>query len=338
MFVLSIIILILAAVAYLLSRFLKFTTTESFIPEGGRSYDRETRTVPNRFVNRILTWVAIGLAALGALFLLLGSFYNQPEGTSMVQRDITGRIVGQTDDAGFHWKAPWVTEIEYNVRNQPVAFGNSQDDQYGAGYAFDGPQITVQDADKVSHNVDANFLYSLQSSKVTEIARSFADEQAFKDSYVFTTMRDVIRETANDFTTEQMLNDRASYREAIIDALEKRWDSSDLGVQLSEFSLQEVRSPEEVKKAFEAAAAAEINISTEESKLEAAKVSTQTRVAEAQADADAAVKRATGEAEANRLLAASLTPEVLEKLLIDAYGEGTVYVTDGSADVLIGQR
>lgn len=338
MFVLSIICAIIAAGLYVSSRIIKRTTTERYTPEGGGRFDIQVREVPNRFINKLLFWIALGFGSLAVLFFLLSSYYTQEEGTVQVQRDITGKIVGQTSESGFHLKAPWVYTVEYNVRNQPVAFGgtaDTYDEDNGAGYSFDGPQITVQDADKVSHNVDANILYSLVSGKVTEIAKSFADEQAFKNDYVFPTIRDVMRETANQFTTDQMLGERAAYREAIMEELVDRFKGSDLGVQLSEFSLQEVRSPEEVKKAYDAAASAEINIGTEESKLEAAKVSTQTRVAEAEADAQAAIKRAEGEAEANRLLAASLTPEVLQKLLIDAYDEGTVYVTDGNTDLLL---
>lgn len=40
----------------------------------------------------------------------------------------------------------------------------------------------------------------------------------------------------------------------------------------------------------------------------------------ADGEAQAAISRATGEAEANRLIAASLTPEVLQQRYIDALG------------------
>ncbi|MEO8094865.1 MAG: hypothetical protein ABI632_08030, partial [Pseudolysinimonas sp.] len=65
-----------------------------------------------------------------------------------------------------------------------------------------------------------------------------------------------------------------------------------------------------VTSAYAAAQEAQINVQTEEAKLEAAKVSAQQKVVQAQAEADA-----------NKILAASLTDAILQQRYLDTLKE-----------------
>ena len=92
-----------------------------------------------------------------------------------------------------------------------------------------------------------------------------------------------------------MLTDRNAVQEAIQTALEARW--KDDGIIVEDVALQEIRYGEQVTGAYAAAQEAQINVQTEQAKLEAAKVSAQQKVVQAQAEADA-----------NAILAASPDP------------------------------
>lgn len=276
------------------------------------SYDRrgsESPTIqrPNT-TRRILGFVASGLFGLGILFFGFSSFYTQDVGTAVVERDITGNIVGQSNESGFHWKAPWVDTVEFNVRNQPVNFLTPQNDSSGAGYAPDGPHITVQDKDGVTSDIDITVRYSIKPSSVSDIYTSYKSEDAFKTAFIFNDIRSVVREVPNKFSTLQLLTDRAAIGKAIEDALVERW--KDAGVIVDSVALQETRPPQEVKDSYAAAQQAEINVTTEENKLEATKVSSQNKVVQAEA-----------EAEANRILSESLSNEVLEQRALDTLKE-----------------
>ena len=71
-------------------------------------------------------------------------------------------------------------------------------------------------------------------------------------------------------------------------------------------ALQEIRYGEQVTNAYAAAQEAQINVETEQAKLEAAKVSAQQKVVQAQAEADA-----------NEILAKSLTSAILQQRYLD---------------------
>lgn len=316
MFVFAIILAIIAAGVYITSRFLKLTKTENFIPEGGRSYDVQHREVPNRFVNKLLDWIAIGFFALAVLIFALGSFYTQQEGTANVEVDITGKAIRVETEAGFHLKWPWVNTVEFNVRNQPVAFGGSSKDfnaNQGAGYAFDGPQVTVNTSDGVKVDQDLQVTYSIKPDAVLGIYRDWKTEDAFKQGLVFQDIRNTVREAGNSRSTLDLITGIADFGADIDTALREKW--AERGVIVNQVNLQEPRPPQSVTDSYAQAQEAEINVTTEQSKLDATKISSQKQVVEAQAQADA-----------NKLLSESLTPQVLQQRMIDAYKAGTVFV------------
>ena len=105
-----------------------------------------------------------------------------------------------------------------------------------------------------------------------------------------------------------MLTDRNAVQDAIQTALEARW--KDDGIIVEDVALQEIRYGEQVTAAYAAAQEAQINVETEQAKLEAIKVSAQQKIVQAQAEADA-----------NAILAASLTPAILQQRYLDTLKE-----------------
>lgn len=340
MFVTAIVFAVLALIGLILWRFVFKVKTWTEPVRGAYGQEPSERVVTaGSLAHTIAGWVTIILAALALVFLVFSSFYTQQEGTANVEVDVTGKAIRAETEAGFHLKWPWINTVEFNIRNQPVAFGGSAEDfrnNQGAGYAFDGPQITVNTSDGVKVNQDAQVTYSIKPDAVLDIYRDWKTEDAFKEGLIYQDIRNTVREEGNTRTTLALITGIAKFGSDIDSALTEKW--TETGVVVNQVNLQEPRPPQSVTDAYALAQEAEINISTEESKLAAAKVSTQTRVAEATADADAARIRAQGEADANSTVNASLTPAILQKLLIDAYDEGTVYVTDGSSNILLGAR
>jgi hypothetical protein len=73
--------------------------------------------------------------------------------------------------------------------------------------------------------------------------------------------------------------------------------------------------PDSVKDSYAAAQQAQIEVTKEQAKLDAVKISSQQEVVKAQAAADA-----------NDLLTKSLSPEILQNKYLEALKAGTVYV------------
>lgn len=256
-------------------------------------------------------WAAVSAAAgvfLGGLFWFLGSFYVQDPGQANVLRAWDGTIVGTETAEGWHWKAPWVDTITFDVRNQRLVYtgGDSKGDNNGGD--ADGSQITVQDSNGVSSNVDIAVRYSIAPSAVADIYREYRDEASLVSKLIANDIRSVTRSAANGFDTLELLGSRAEYEAAVRTALEQRW--ADDGIVVDDVALQEIRPPKSVVEAYAAAQSAEANVITEENNLKAIEVSAQQKVVQAQAEADA-----------NAILAASLTGPILQQRYLDTLKE-----------------
>ncbi|MBX3195902.1 MAG: prohibitin family protein [Microbacteriaceae bacterium] len=272
----------------------------------GSAFKRGTNVI----ISRAARWAAAGLFFLAVLFTLFSSFFRQDVGQANVLRDWTGAIVGYETEAGLHAKAPWVDTVTFDVRNQRAVFVSEQQPGEGdnIGGAPDGPQITVQDAEGVTANIDIAIRYSLDPDAVIDIYSAYYNEDNLRTRLIFNDIRSVVRSVPGRYTTIEMLTNRNAVQEDILKALQARWKGD--GIIVEDVALQEIRYGEQVTNAYAAAQEAQINVETEQAKLEAAKVSAQQKVVQAQAEADA-----------NAILAASLTDAILKQRYLDTLKE-----------------
>jgi len=322
MFVLAIIVLLLALVAFVASFFIR-VTGERRNPE-----TREYETVELRGPTRWTRLGAFGGFVLGGLFLLFASSYTQDPGEANVLRSWTGEVVGYETTPGFHLKAPWVDTVTFDIRNQRAVFVSEQVAGEGdnAGGVADGPQITVQDAEGVTANIDIAIRYSIDPDAVEGIYADYGNEENLRSRLIFNDIRSVVRNVPGSFDTIELLTNRTDVQNAIQEALEARWE--DDGIIVEDVALQEIRYGESVTAAFAAAQEAQIQVETEQARLEAVQVSAQQKVVQAQAEADA-----------NAILNASLTPAILQQRYFDTLRElaaaGNLVITDGTSTPLV---
>lgn len=245
--------------------------------------------------------VLAGVIIAGITFGI-GGFYTQDPGEAVVLKSFTGTVVGQTSTDGLHTKAPWVSASSYDIRNQQVIMAHSKGDE---GQGANGPQITIQDKEGVSANVDITVRYSIDPEAVTDIYKRYGSQENFISRFIENDIRAGVRLVPTEYTTLEFLTTgRAPAEAGIYDYLAERWAGS--GVKVESVSLQEVRYSDDVKSRFDAAQSARIEIEKAQAELEATEVSAQQKTVQAEA-----------EAEANRTLAESLTPEILSQRYLD---------------------
>lgn len=270
------------------------------------------------------------LFVLGALiFGGISCTYTQDAGTAVVVKDITGNIVGSSVETGLHTKAPWDDTIEFNIRNQQVIFAGASSangTSDNAGGQADGPQITAQDADGVSSNIDIALRYSIKSDAVVNIYKQFKDGDNFKAQFIEQDIRSVVREVPNGFHTLDLITKRSQVENGILKALQARWAKD--GVSVDSISLQEIRPPASVVEAYSAAQQAQVKVQQATNELAAAKVEAQQQVVQAEA-----------QAKANSTLEKSLTPQVLKQHALDTMAKlaekGNLVITDAQGSTLL---
>jgi len=320
MFVVAIIAAALGLAAVIIAGFLKFTDYR--INPNTREKEEVEVTGPKRTV-RI---AGVGLFALGLVLAGFSSFYSLDVGQASVLKDWTGNIVGTDTTQGVHAKSPWSTVIKYDVRNQRIVYAGAAGNQSdNSGGTADGSQITVQDQSGVTDNIDIAIRYSINPGAVTDIYRQYQTEANLQTKLIFNDVRSVVRSVPGKYTTLELLTKRNDVQKDIQKALEAKW--ADDGIIVDDVALQEIRIPDSVRNSYAAAQEAQINVSKEQAKLDAAKVSAQQKVVKAEA-----------QAKANDLLTASLSPQVLQNKYLDALKAGTVYVVPEGSTPYIGAK
>lgn len=240
-------------------------------------------------------WWRIGAIGALAVALVLGfssMSYTNDEGQAKVLRSWTGEVQGSVTAPGFGLKAPWQSALTYDIRNQQVIFAAAETDANA-----NGPQITIQDKEGVSANIDISVRYSIKPSAVVDVYKRYGTQENFISKFIENDIRAGVRTVPAEYGTIALLNGRAEVEQKITEYLESRW--SEAGVQVETVSLQEIRYPEDVQARFAEAQNARTEVEKANAELEANKI----------------------KAESNRVLAESLTSQNLEQLKYETLRE-----------------
>ena len=242
--------------------------------------------------------------AIGLVLILLSSIYTQDVGETVVLRNLGGSVAGHSEDAGFHFKAPWQDTIKYDTRNNLINMYGDTEYSYDGGSA-QGSKVTINDASGAKANIDIQVNYSLDPSTAEYLYSEYGTQTVFTQNYVSQDVRSVAREQAGKFDTITLLTDRAQYTKAITDALTAKWDK--IGLTVEQVTVQDISYPKSITDAYARSQEAEVEKQTKINEQESAKIEAETKVMQAEK-----------EAEANRILTQSLTDEVLQQRYIDA--------------------
>ena len=243
--------------------------------------------------------IAIALVIIG-----MSCLYTQDVGETVVLRNLGGSVAGHSEEAGFHFKAPWQDTIAYDTRNNLINMYGDTEYSYDGGSA-QGAKITINDASGAKANVDIQVNYSLDPSTAEYLYSEYGTQTVFTQNYVSQDVRSVAREQAGKFDTITLLTDRAQYTKAITDALTAKWEK--IGLTVEQVTVQDISYPKSITDAYARSQEAEVEKNTKLNEQESAKIEAETKVLQAEKAA-----------EANRKLSESLTPEVLQQNYIDA--------------------
>lgn len=267
-----------------------------------------------------------GILALiiGGGMLVFSSFYTQEVGEAKVIKNWDGTIAREDTTAGPDWKFPNQEAIDFDITGQQAIYklnGESKDNE-----KVNGPEITAQDKDGVTANIDVAVRYSIKPDKVADIFTVYKSQENFVSKLIDQDIRSVVRNVPSSYSTVDVLAKRSELELKIIEGLKTRWEKQ--GVIVDSVALQGIRYPQVVQDRFTDAQNAKTQVVQEQAKLDATKISAQQRIVEAEA-----------QAEANRKLAASLTPEVLQSQQLDTLrdlgAKGNVFVVPNGSNPLI---
>ncbi|MFC1968029.1 prohibitin family protein [Chloroflexota bacterium] len=243
--------------------------------------------------------------------LIFGSFTTIPAGHRGVVIRFSA-VTGTILEEGLQAKLPFIDS---------VVKMSVQTEKYETAAAS-----ASRDLQDVNTTIALN--WRLDPSQAAEIYRTLGTE------YITRIAAPAVQETIKQVTAKYIAEDLILKREAVKDEIQENLSNRLLarGIITETVSITEFRFSTTFVAAIEAKVAAEQAVWEAINKLERVKVEAQQRQAEAKGEADARINKAIGEAEyirlvteaqvaANQAISESLTPEVLQYILLDRLGE-----------------
>lgn len=259
------------------------------------------------------------LAGIGALVLGIGLMtpamvFPQNPGEAKVIKNFGGSISGVSTDSGFHMKAPWQDTTTFDTKNNQLEYRGQS-------------EITFNDKDNATGNLDITVRYSLEPTKVADIYTNYQTQENFMTRQLDPDVRSVSRTAPAKYSTAEVFGEKRNQIGADIQkTLAERWEKA--GVRNVEVNIQGVRYSDNIVEANN-------NLAAERTKAQQAKAETVT----AEEQAKKKVVEAQAQAKANELLTKSLTPEVLQAKQIEALQiaaeKGQLIITDGKTTPLV---
>jgi len=254
--------------------------------------------------------IIIGVVVIVAS-LIFSSFTTIPAGHRGVVirfQAVTGTIL----DEGLRTKLPFIDSVvKMEIRTQK--------------YEIPSAAIT-KDLQDVSTTIALN--WKLDPGMAAEVYKTLGLE--FIDRIAAPAVQETIKQVTAEYNAEDLILKREAVKNVIFEGLAVRL--RERGIIAEILMITDFKFSDTFTAAIEAKVAAEQAVLEATNKLERVKVEAQQREAEARGEADARIAQANGEAEyirvvtdaqvaANQAIAESLTPEILQYILLDRLGE-----------------
>lgn len=217
---------------------------------------------------------------------------------------------------GWVFYNPFSTNvIEYPTNVHTVVWTKNA----GEGNPSD-ESVTFTNREGLAINADVSLNYSLDPNKVPQFYVHFLskDLDTFNNGYLRTIVRNCLNDNAGNYNVQQIMGDNVQFLQAAQNCVSNLVGK--YGVQMDAHALGFIgapRPPEVVIQNINAKIQAEQIAQQKQNELLQVQADAAKQVAAAKGKADSMVTEANGEAEANRIRTASITPVILQNKALD---------------------
>lgn len=231
-----------------------------------------------------------------------------------------GEVQPWTYAEGFHWVSPFYDVVHMTLRTQTYDMGGVAPADMDFGPE---PSVNVLTEDQLAVRMDVSVQFHLDRGSAPEVFRLFGADYAGR--LVHPIVRSAIRDAASTFSAMELVDDRARLQiemearvEELLHATVIARGLPEGAIVLDNILLRNIDLPDTLEESI-------ANVQRQRQETERALQALETARAEAEravvvAEAASRVRAIDAEAEAsaNRMVAASLTPEVIELRRIEA--------------------
>lgn len=232
---------------------------------------------------------------------------------------------------GWTFYNPFLTSVfEYPTFNQSVVWAGNVNEGHPVN-----EEITFTNRDQMLVAVDVNLSYTLNPTKVPAFYVKFRsdDLDQFTHGYLRNAARDAFNTHAGHFSIEQIMGDNAEFIAEVRKSLDA--EVAPLGVIIGQFGIIGApRPPQAVIDAINAKVHAVQLAQQKQNELTQVQADMAKEVAKTETYAKNTIIAAEADAEANRKIASSITPQLLEKMRLEKW-DGVLPQVNGSSNPFI---
>lgn len=268
--------------------------------------------------------IAVGvlvLLVIGAIGAVL-SYEQVPEGNEGVTTE-WGAVTGETLDSGAHWKIPIMQNVQpVEIRPRTYTMSQSQ----GEGQKSEADAISVKTVNGTTVKVDVTVRYRINASEADTFVRDWNNENQMESRLIRPTIRSDLRDEASDIQTSNIYTREG--REALTETAQEslKEEFADEPIVLEEVQIRNIDLPDSIDQTLDEKEQAKQQVEVEREEIEQERARAEQKRVEAQAEAD--VINIRGNALENNTV-------VLQARMIEAYDEGTLFVTEGGQEVIV---
>lgn len=223
---------------------------------------------------------------------------------------------GTSDDVlaeGWHFVAPTKKVTEYSIATEQLLLTQDERDGSKNDESFNA---TCKDG---VLNVDLEMSYHFEAEDIPTIARKYRGLSGLEivDSIIKSKVKTYVNEVTSEYTILEAYMDKKSELNQEL-TVHLKQALAPYGIVVESATIPRAEPDDAIKSAITERSKKAQEVEAAKQEQEKQKILAETKIIEAQGEADAAIARAEGEAEANRLISESLTPELLEQMEMEA--------------------
>ena len=192
--------------------------------------------------------------------------------------------------------------------------------------------FTVNTKDAAIFTMDPTMAYYLNRDKAAEVFFKYRKSlEEIQEGYMRTVIYDAYRVTANSYTSDELMANRANFEQEVRIMLDSTLTQE--GFTVTEFTSQ-ITPPESLRKMIDAKNAAVQAALKAENEVKQAEANAKIAVAKAQGEAKAMKIKADAEAYYNRTISASLSQMVIQEDWIEKWDGKLPQVSGGNTPLI----
>ncbi len=282
----------------------------------------------------LLGGVTFGIIMFFTIICMVICIERVPVGYEGVVYSMNGGVSGETIGQGWHLVAPTKRVKLFTVGNEQLVLTKDKREGSKGNDSF-----RVSTSDDATIAISFQMSYRFNPDTLVETYKKFKGMSG--EDIVERRVKAVMKSKVSEVTTDYSLMDIYSGNRAEINNKITKYLNEDFlkayGMEILDASIIDVHPDEQLKQTINNRVEALQKKQQAQAEQETAKVEAQTALIKAQNEAEIAITKAKAEAEANKVKAASITPELIQMKEAEArYKHG--WITVQGADAIVKEK